>query len=195
MKRVVPMHDDLFDFFYEAMPGYEKVGLRRTLLGCWGAFQDPDVCNFEYRDMTDWGRSDVRHAGRRGRRQARHHRPGGDQPRDPHPARQLVLRGLGGQGDVRHEGSARETRSTARHPWNQHTIPKPQKRDFDEQVQLGDVAALVRRQGPPRARHRRRPARAAVGDRARGPGRHRLRQGDRAQRRRSTCRGPRSSPR
>ena len=21
MKRVVPMHDDLFDFFYEAMPG------------------------------------------------------------------------------------------------------------------------------------------------------------------------------
>ena len=26
MKRVVPMHDDLFDFFYEAMPGYEEVG-------------------------------------------------------------------------------------------------------------------------------------------------------------------------
>ncbi len=32
-----------------------------------------------------------------------------------------------------------------RHPWNQHTIPRPQKRDFDGQVQLGDVAALVRR--------------------------------------------------
>ena len=26
MKRVVPLHDDLFDFFYDAMPGYEKVG-------------------------------------------------------------------------------------------------------------------------------------------------------------------------
>ena len=26
MKKVVPMHDDLFDFFYEAMPGYEEVG-------------------------------------------------------------------------------------------------------------------------------------------------------------------------
>src|SRR6266699_3340867 len=25
MKRVVPMHDDLFDFFYEALPGYEEV--------------------------------------------------------------------------------------------------------------------------------------------------------------------------
>src|SRR3954453_19025984 len=30
MKKVVPMHDDLFDFFYEALPGYEQVGLRRT---------------------------------------------------------------------------------------------------------------------------------------------------------------------
>ena len=24
MKKVVPLHDDLFDFFYEALPGYEK---------------------------------------------------------------------------------------------------------------------------------------------------------------------------
>ena len=56
MKRVVPMHDDLFDFFYEAMPGYEKVGERRVLLGCWGSLQDPEYCNFNYRDMTDWGR-------------------------------------------------------------------------------------------------------------------------------------------
>ena len=57
MKRVVPMHDDLFDFFYEAMPGYEENGRRRVLLGCWGAFQDPEVCNFDYRDMTEWGRA------------------------------------------------------------------------------------------------------------------------------------------
>ena len=26
MKKVVPLHDDLFDFFYEALPGYEEVG-------------------------------------------------------------------------------------------------------------------------------------------------------------------------
>ena len=55
MKKVVPMHDDLFDFFYEALPGYEQVGLRRTLLGCWGSFQDPEVCNFDYKDMERWG--------------------------------------------------------------------------------------------------------------------------------------------
>src|SRR5438067_4473493 len=46
MKKVVPLHDDLFDFFYDALPGYEKVGYRQTLLGRWGAFQDPDVCHY-----------------------------------------------------------------------------------------------------------------------------------------------------
>src|SRR5690349_23222617 len=56
MKKVVPMHDDLFDFFYEALPGYEEVGNRRILLGCWGCFQNPDVRDFSYRHMTDWGR-------------------------------------------------------------------------------------------------------------------------------------------
>ena len=50
MKKVVPMHDDLFDFFYEALPGYEKVGLPHParLLGL---FQDPEHCNFNYKDM------------------------------------------------------------------------------------------------------------------------------------------------
>ena len=72
MKKVVPMHDDLFDFFYEALPGYEKVGLRRTLLGCWGSFQDPEYCNFDYKDMEALGPQDVRHPRRRRRRQAGH---------------------------------------------------------------------------------------------------------------------------
>lgn len=56
MKRVVPLHDDLFDFFYEALPGYEKVGQRRVLLGCWGSFNDPAYCDYTYRNMGDWGR-------------------------------------------------------------------------------------------------------------------------------------------
>jgi hydrogenase large subunit len=29
MKKVVPLHDDLFDFFYQALPGYEQVGQRQ----------------------------------------------------------------------------------------------------------------------------------------------------------------------
>src|ERR671939_420161 len=56
MKRVVPLHDDLFDFFYEALPGYERVGERRILLGCWGSLNDPEYCDFTYRNMADWGR-------------------------------------------------------------------------------------------------------------------------------------------
>jgi hydrogenase large subunit len=57
LKRIVPLHDDLFDFFYQALPGYEEVGRRRVLLGCWGAFQDPAVCDFRYETMTGWGRA------------------------------------------------------------------------------------------------------------------------------------------
>src|SRR5689334_24977455 len=56
MKKVVPLHDDLFDFFYEALPGYEKVGDRRILLGCWGSFQNPETCDFKYSTMSSWGR-------------------------------------------------------------------------------------------------------------------------------------------
>ena len=57
VKKIVPMNDDLFNFFYEALPGYEEVGRRRTLLGCWGSFQNPDVCDFKYETMTNWGRA------------------------------------------------------------------------------------------------------------------------------------------
>src|ERR1700731_4802325 len=33
-KRSIPLHDDLYDFFYEALPGYERVGFRETDLVC-----------------------------------------------------------------------------------------------------------------------------------------------------------------
>jgi hydrogenase large subunit len=56
MKKVVPLHDDLFDFFYEALPGYEKVGKRRVLLGCWGSFNDPAHCDYTYPRMGEWGK-------------------------------------------------------------------------------------------------------------------------------------------
>ena len=41
MKKVVPLHDDLFDFFYEALPGYEEVGQRRDPAGLLGLVQRP----------------------------------------------------------------------------------------------------------------------------------------------------------
>src|SRR5690348_8213337 len=57
MKRVVPLHDDLFNFWYDALPGYEKVGQRRILLGCWGSWNNPHVCDYKYQNMTEWGRA------------------------------------------------------------------------------------------------------------------------------------------
>jgi hydrogenase large subunit len=130
LKRAVPMHDDLFDFFYEAMPGYEKVGNRRILLGCWGAFQDPDVCNFEYRDMTRWGRSMFV-------------TPGvvvdGKLVTTDLVEINLGIRILLGSsyyedwiGKERFvDRDPLGNKVDERHPWNQHTIPIPQKRDLN----------------------------------------------------------------
>ena len=55
MKKCLPLHEDLFNFWYEALPGYEKVGYRRTLLGCWGSFNDADACDYTYKNMSSWG--------------------------------------------------------------------------------------------------------------------------------------------
>ena len=131
MKKVVPMHDDLFDFFYDALPGYEQVGLRRTLLGCWGSFQDPYACNFNYRDMDDWGRK-------------MYVTPGvvvdGELVTTSLVDINLGIRILLGS-SYYDDWAGQElfvkedplgNKVDPRHPWNQHTLPKPQKRDFDE---------------------------------------------------------------
>jgi hydrogenase large subunit len=130
MKRVVPLHDDLFDFFYQALPGYEKVGQRRVLLGCWGAFQNPEYCNFEYKDMTEWGRR-------------MYVTPGvvvdGQLVTTDLVEINLGIRILLGSSfyDDWDDQKMYVTRDPLgnpvdrRHPWNQHTLPRPQKRDFD----------------------------------------------------------------
>jgi len=131
LKRCVPLHDDLFDFIYQAMPGYEKVGQRRVLLGCWGSFQDPEACNFSYRDMTNWGRKMFV-------------TPGvvvdGKLVTTDLVQINLGIRILLGSSyyDDWEDQEIFVTRDPLgntvdrRHPWNQHTIPKPAKRDFDK---------------------------------------------------------------
>jgi hydrogenase large subunit len=129
MKRVVPLHDDLFDFFYEAMPGYEKVGQRRILLGCWGSYNDPDSCDYTYKNMAEWGRKmfvtpgvvvdgklvtnslvdinlNIRIL------------LGSSYYDDWQGAETFVARDPLGNPVDKH------------HPWNQTTLPRPQKRDF-----------------------------------------------------------------
>src|SRR5256886_42386 len=129
LKRSVPLHDDLFDFFYEALPGYEAVGRRRVLLGCWGAFQNPDRCDFTYARMAEWGREMYVTPGIVIDGQLR--------------TTDLVEINLGirvllgssfyddwqtGETFVRQDPLGNPV--DQRHPWNQTTTPRPQKRDF-----------------------------------------------------------------
>jgi hydrogenase large subunit len=130
VKRLVPMNDDVFDFFYEALPGYEEVGRRRILLGCWGAFQDPAAVDYTYRNMESWGRKQFV-------------TPGivvdGELVTTSLLDINLGLRILLGssyyQDWVGEETFVPEdplgNPIDKRHPWNQTTIPKPQKRDLE----------------------------------------------------------------
>jgi hydrogenase large subunit len=129
MKKVVPLHDDLFDFFYQALPGYEKVGQRRVLLGCWGSYNDPDSCDYTYRNMPAWGRKMFV-------------TPGvvvdGKLVTNSLVDINLNIRILLGSSYYDDwQGAetfvARDPLGNPvdkRHPWNQTTIPRPQKRDF-----------------------------------------------------------------
>ena len=128
-KRIVPLHDDLFNFFYDAMPGYEEVGRRRVLLGCWGAFNDPEHCDFNYRNMTNWGRKMFV-------------TPGvvvdGKLVTNDLVKINLGLRILLGSSfyedwdgqEIFVDKDPLGNPVDRKHPWNQHTIPRPAKRDF-----------------------------------------------------------------
>ncbi len=130
MKKVVPLHDDLFDFMYEALPGYEKVGERRILLGCWGSFQDPAVCDYTYQNMNEWGN-------------AMYVTPGvvvdGKLVTTDLVDINLGIRILLGSSYYDDWDKSEMFVKTdplgnpvdRQHPWNQTTIPRPQKRDFD----------------------------------------------------------------
>jgi len=131
MKRIVPLHDDLFDFFYQALPGYEEVGKRRILLGCWGAFQNPEHGDFTYKNMSRWGREMFV-------------TPGivvdGELITTDLVEINLGIRILLGS-SFYDDWEGREifvkqdplgNPVDPRHPWNQTTLPKPQKRDLSK---------------------------------------------------------------
>jgi hydrogenase large subunit len=131
MKKVVPLHDDLFDFMYEALPGYEEVGRRRIMLACWGAFNNPHVCDYTYARMAEWGR-------------AMYVTPGiildGELLTNDLIEINLNIRILLGssfykdwdQGEMFVKADSLGNPIDPRHPWNQTTIPAPQKRNFKE---------------------------------------------------------------
>ena len=178
IKKAVAMNDDVFDFFYEALPGYEEVGRRRILLGCWGAWNNPEHVDYDYRNMDDWGNEMFV-------------TPGvvvdGELVTTNLVDINLGIRILLGSSyyeDWVNEETFVPTRP-ARQPGRQAPPVEPdddpqaaEARPRGRQLLMGDEPALVRQAHgrPPRARHRRRRARAAVGDGAGGQGRHALRQ-------------------
>ncbi len=130
VKKGVGMNDDVFDFFYEALPGYEQVGLRRTQLGCWGAFQNADAVNYRYEDMEDWGR--------------RMHVTPGVIIDNELVTTSLLDINLGIRimlGSSYYDDWSDEQKFVdkdplgnpvdQRHPWNVTTLPRPQKRDLE----------------------------------------------------------------
>jgi hydrogenase large subunit len=131
VKRAVPMHDDLYDFFLEELPGYDMVGYRDTDLVCWGYFDDPDYVDYDYRNMTEWGRK-------------RYITPGvvlkGELITTDLVEINLMIRILLGSSYF-DDWTNEETFVTQdplgnpvdkRHPWNKVTLPKPQKRDWQD---------------------------------------------------------------
>ena len=131
VKRSVPMHDDLYDFFLESLPGYDMVGYRETNLVNWGCFDDPDYVDYDYRNMTSWGRK-------------RYITPGvaigGELITTDLVEINLMIRIL--LGSSYFDGWENEPTLVDRdplgnpvdknHPWNKVTLPKPQKRDFTD---------------------------------------------------------------
>jgi hydrogenase large subunit len=130
IKKGVAVNDDVFNFFYEALPGYEEVGRRRVLLGCWGALQDPDIVTYQYSNLENAG-------------EAMFVTPGvivdGELVTTSLKDINLGIRIMLGSSyyddwtneEVFVEKDPLGNPVDKRHPWNQTTIPKPQKRDID----------------------------------------------------------------
>ena len=72
MKKVVPMHDDLFDFFYEALPGVREGGAAAYAARLLGLLPGSGGLQFQLPGHDGLGPGHVRHAGRGRRRPARH---------------------------------------------------------------------------------------------------------------------------
>ena len=143
MKKCVPLHDDLFDFWYEALPGYEKVGQRRILLGCWGSFNNPECLRLPLREHVQLG-----------------HAPCSSPRASLSTANwsptiwwtSISASAFCWAARYYDDWQNAETFVKAdplgnpvdqRHPWNQTTTPRPAEARLQGQLHLGDVAALV----------------------------------------------------
>ena len=112
-------------------PATKRSATAQTLLGCWGSFNDPDVCDYTYQNMSKWGRGMFV-------------TPGvvvdGKLVTTDLVDINLNIRILlgssyyddwAGKNEVFVKQDPLGNAVDPRHPWNQTTLPKPQKRDFN----------------------------------------------------------------
>ena len=175
----------------EALPGYEKVGQRRILLGCWGSFNNPDVCDYTYKNMSNWGK-------------AMFVTPGivvdGKLVTTDLVDINLNIRILLGSSyyddweddEMFVKQDPLGNPVDRRHPWNQTTTPRPQKRNFKDKYSwvMSPRWYDKRTRRSSGAGYRRRADRAALGDGAGRAGGHRLHQSHRARASRFICPRP-----
>ena len=87
VKRSVPMHDDLYDFFLEGVAGVRHGRLPRHQPRQLGLLRRSGLRRLPLREHGRVGEQAVHHPRRRLRRRADLDRPGRDQPHDQDPAR------------------------------------------------------------------------------------------------------------
>ena len=131
VKRSVPMHDDLYDFFLNELPGYDMVGYRETNLVNWGSLRRPRLRRLRLPQHDRVGRK-------------RYITPGvaigGELISTDLVEINLMIRIL--LGSSYFDGWENEPTFVTQdplgnpvdknHPWNKVTLPRPQKRDFTD---------------------------------------------------------------
>jgi len=142
-KRIVPLHDDLFQFFYDAMPGYEEA----AGAGCCsvlGRLQRPGALRLQLPQHDQLGPKMFVTPGVVG---------DGKLVTNDLVKINLGLRILLGSSfyedwdgqEIFVDKDPLGNPIDRRHPWNQHTIPATGQARLLRCVQLDDVASVVRR--------------------------------------------------
>ena len=109
-----------------------------SCLACWGSYNDPDYCDYNYKNMAEWGRKMFVTPGVVVDGEA-----GNEFSLVDINLNIRILLGSSyyddwqGAGDRSWLETRWGTRSINVTPWNQTTIPRPQKRDFKVELSPG----------------------------------------------------------
>lgn len=133
-KKVAALWDDLVDFFFTALPEYQRVGERRVNLLCTGMWDDPEAYDASYAHCSTWGDQRLVTPGAMVDGELR--------------TTQLAALNLGVEEFIDHSYYQRweghqfpndplGAPLSPYHPWNKQTIPNPTGRSWKEKYTWG----------------------------------------------------------